>query len=231
MSYLGLVRPIFHSYVNKHCKDPKILEIGIDKGQSTLPIIQNLIYSHQFFDLACVDIKVDHTFVEQVAQLSGVSVEGVDQPSRARIRIYEENSVELLAKFLKWEKGKFDLVFIDGDHNYITVRRELELVKKLVKETGLIICDDFNGRWSERDLFYSERPGYENTNLLKRQSIMGKHGVKPAVTDFIDENPNWSGSGTSSWEPIIMYRSDVWKEISVQPHEILRDAFINFEKI
>jgi len=233
MSYLGFIRPIFNSYVNKHCKNPRVLEIGIDRGQSTIPIIQNLIFSHDSFDFACVDIKVNHTFIEQVGQFSGLSVVGIDSPGKKELRVYEKNSLEILQKFIIHEEEKFDLVFIDGDHNYITVRQELDFVSNLIKKTGVIVCDDFNGRWAFNDLFYSERPGYENTKLMKREIFEDKFGVQPAVTDFVNANPLWSGWSSSEYEPIILYRNDVWSEFKSMstPTGHLKDGIFQFNKI
>ena len=52
-------------------------------------------------------------------------------------------------------KSKFDLVLVDGDHNYKTVSRELELIQAVIHPRTIIVCDDYNGRWSENCLLYT----------------------------------------------------------------------------
>ena len=39
---------------------------------------------------------------------------------------------------------KFDIVFLDGDHNYFTVYNELHLLQNLLHPRSVIICDDYN---------------------------------------------------------------------------------------
>ena len=55
-----------------------------------------------------------------------------------------------------------DLIFIDGGHDYSTVKNDLNLSKKIISQNGTILCDDYN-------LTYAA-------------------GVKKAIDEFINEN-------------------------------------------
>ena len=54
------------------------------------------------------------------------------------------------------------MIFIDGGHDYKTVKNDLNLCKKIVSQNGTILCDDYN-------LTYAD-------------------GVKKAIDEFLKEN-------------------------------------------
>ena len=58
--------------------------------------------------------------------------------------------------------NNIDLIFIDGGHDYTTVKNDLDQSKKIISQSGTILCDDYN-------LSYAE-------------------GVKKAIDEFIKEN-------------------------------------------
>ena len=39
---------------------------------------------------------------------------------------------------------KIDYVFLDGGHKYETVKKDLELLIKVLENKGTILCDDYN---------------------------------------------------------------------------------------
>ena len=58
--------------------------------------------------------------------------------------------------------NNIDYVFLDGGHKYETVKSDLTCLVKIIKNNGLILCDDY-------DLTYAP-------------------GVKKAINDFVREN-------------------------------------------
>lgn len=44
----------------------------------------------------------------------------------------------------KWGSGTIDIAFIDGEHTYDAVRRDLSLLEHLMTPTGVIVLDDFH---------------------------------------------------------------------------------------
>ena len=63
---------------------------------------------------------------------------------------------------IKIQINNIDLIFIDGGHDYTTVKNDLDQSKKIISQSGTILCDDYN-------LSYAE-------------------GVKKAIDEFIKEN-------------------------------------------
>jgi len=230
MSYLGLVKPIINSYLSG-LHYPKILEIGVDSGQTALPLVQNLTNRFDQFLYIGVDILVQPLVVETFSQFDSVSLYPFDEQSGRDVFLFEGNSLEWLPQ--NQNKGPiFDMVLLDGDHNYFTVIQELEYLQPLLKPTSIIVCDDFNGRWANKDLFYSEKPEYAPVELATPRQNTEKVGVQPAVRDFLRDHAEWVGFHYPELDPILLYRSDVWEKLTTEgtPGKFIptRDMLINF---
>lgn len=216
MSYLGYTRHIVDGYLSR-ISHPRILEIGVDKGQTTLPLIHNLSMVHgeqgtgNGFIYVGVDIKMRETFMEQVCQMTGIwcKNEGtIAQPkvSDGVVLLYENNSLDILGG---WNPElKFDLVMIDGDHNYHTVKNELKLLQSCTKPTTVFLCDDFDGRYAKEDLWYSEKEEYTDNEMATARVETEKSGVRDAILDFSKEDENdwqvWCKPGLDAclmWKP------------------------------
>lgn len=64
---------------------------------------------------------------------------------------YHDNFISLLRKdsrnayrHFKTEGYEFDLIFLDGDHSYETVKWEIEHYYKLIKKNGILCGHDYN---------------------------------------------------------------------------------------
>ena len=57
------------------------------------------------------------------------------------IEIMQGNANEVLKKI---DVTKYDYVFLDGGHKYETVKKDLQLLKNVLNNNGLILCDDYN---------------------------------------------------------------------------------------
>lgn len=201
MSYHGLI-PLVKSYLQKlKCSSPAILEIGVDRGVTFLSLTTYLARTHEHFFALGVDILVQETAALQLQYLD------LTQEKQMAVLI-EGNSLNFLPELIKQE-AHFDVVMLDGDHNYDTVSKELVLLKSLVNENSIIVVDDYDGRWSERDLWYAERDGYENVKLASAKVDTEKHGVKPAVDDFLIANPNWKLLKPVPGEPIVLIQQPI----------------------
>jgi hypothetical protein len=60
-----------------------------------------------------------------------------------------ENNIELkkgnsLSILPKTDLKIFDMIFVDGGHSYETVKFELEIILKNIKNTCLVVCDDYS---------------------------------------------------------------------------------------
>jgi len=222
MSYLGYIKTIFDGYPLPSL--PVVIEIGVDQGHSTLPIIQNLASRFKSSVYLCCDIKFKQIVGEQFINFNNVYVKGVDNlkeigESGCHVFPYELNSLDWLANMTNYrsdiDKGFVDIAFVDGDHNYYTVSNELKMIKKLLKPEGLIVCDDYNGKWANRDGFYSEAESHKDIAIATKRVKSKKEGIMSAVQDFLAENKSWSLWTHSKVDPAILYNLDVWEPLTL----------------
>ncbi len=75
------------------------------------------------------------------------------------VHLIKGNSNKILSKI---EMNKIDYVFLDGGHEYNTVKNDLQCCKDVILNNGVVLCDDY-------DLSYAP-------------------GVKKAIDEFIENN-------------------------------------------
>lgn len=128
-------------------------------------------------------------------------LENLDLTGQQSAFLIEENSLTALPKL---SDRTFDIVLLDGDHNYHTVSQELVMLEKMVNPGGAIIVDDYNGRWGTTDLWYAERDGYTDVSNTTKRVETTKHGVKPAVDEWLISHPTWKAHKLMDGEPIVL---------------------------
>ena len=222
MSYMGFTE-IMTQYCD-HLEVPAVLEIGIDRGQTTLPLLHNLvnITGGAFFYVG-IDIRSDATFTNQILQMRDIRPVLIKQDSREEIgksfdTIEEEkfpanaviiwgNSLDVLP-VLKSRNLKFDLVLIDGDHNYDTVSQELSFLKDITYPASLVVCDDYNSeRHSNKDssyISYDSHSGvvdkFTELDLNRAKGV----GANQAIDDWIEKEGDWSVRFLKDLEPALL---------------------------
>lgn len=175
------------------------MEIGVDVGQTLIPIIQNFTALRLPFSYTGVDIRKDENLVEILNQFI------LDKNHIVRYEI--ANSLDWLPKC----KKEYDIIFLDGDHNYQTVFSELNHIKNILSPGGFLVCDDYqNSKWSKNDLYYSTRESHSGIDIATRQpKETKKAGVKAAIDDWIMENPGWEIKiPLKNCEAVIIKRKD-----------------------
>lgn len=177
---------------------PRLLEIGVDRGVTLIPLVAFLARTGMPFVAVGVDVKIQ----EQVALI----LSNIDVSTTQKVFCIESNSLDVLPKLVASDT-KFDVVLIDGDHNYYTVSRELQIVEGLVHDASVIVCDDYDGRWSEVDLWYAERPGYEDISTVTPRVETEKHGVKAAVDEWLASHPAWRKHQPIRGEPVLLVKT------------------------
>lgn len=197
MSYHGTI-PLVKNFLRTLTHPPAVLEVGVDRGVTFLSIVTFMARTKQEFLAVGVDVKVQ----EQVS----IMLHHLDLQPKQSAFLLEKNSLEALPLMVE-QKMKFDVIFLDGDHNYHTVSNELVTLQSLITDTGIIVVDDYEGRWSERDLWYVDRPGYEDVSIASSKVDTEKHGVKPAVDEFLAANPEWKKLAPVGGEPVILTRT------------------------
>jgi hypothetical protein len=181
MAYHGYI-PFITQYLSNLSKTSnrkiKILEIGLLYGVTTHCISSNLNLCNVDFDYHGVDLKIR----DEVKIYAAYSL---FLPNN-KLKLYEDNSLNYLEKC----KEKFDIILVDGDHNYATVKKECSFISSLLAdENSLIIFDDYYGRWGRKDLFYKDRDGWKNNKkFIDLENIEGKEGVGTAIDEFMKDN-------------------------------------------
>jgi hypothetical protein len=218
----------------RHVESPNILEIGIDKGHSCFTIVHNLYHMFDKFSYTGIDIIVDPKIPDALNKMYGINVFSQENYKDFNVKIIEKNSLSFLQENISIDRQDYDIVFVDGDHNYFTVSHELSMIDKISNNNTLIVCDDYFGKWSERDGFYSERDDYLHTRQNLENSTefnengsvkidpakatapisLERKGVKNAIDDFLRENDHWSilafknKETEINYESVILYKSE-----------------------
>lgn len=119
---------------------------------------------------------------------------------------------------------RFDLVFIDGDHNWYTVFNELKLIEHRCKKEDhpfpLIFFHDIGWPYGRRDLYYDP----DNIPELYRKPYKQK-GMVPGQTDLADDgglNPDLCNA---------VYENDLQNGVLTAIEDFIQDTGFDLELI
>ena len=130
--------------------------IGLDlfekSDQNKSEIIPNLNFSNPFK-------KIYFQYIKRQDPYSLEAVEELLKRFKKNVHLIKGNSNQILKKI---EMSKIDYVFLDGGHDYETVKNDLNNCIEVVNNFGTVLCDDY-------DLSYAP-------------------GVKKAIDEFVSEN-------------------------------------------
>jgi predicted O-methyltransferase YrrM len=109
------------------CAEPKrLLEIGSYHGYTALFLAQHVSPEAR---IVTIDRHPDH----------GEAYRKTSAGSRIERRVGETDR----AMFAQDEPGSYDLIFIDADHSYESVRNDTELILPLLSPAGFIVWHDY----------------------------------------------------------------------------------------
>ena len=181
MSYHSLL-----PFVAEYCKlfpKPALLEIGVDYGKTPLSLLSWIPEAN--FNYFGIDIHISESLLNTL---------DYHNIGNNRIVFNVANSLNILPALVDLNKETNALVFtcilVDGDHNYYTVKKELDYLLNFADKYTIFLCDDYYGKWSEKDLYYSERGHHKDIAATERRHTL-KRGVKAAVDEFLEENSNY----------------------------------------
>ena len=136
-------------------EDPSvILDIGTARGFSAITMARALIDADAEGKVFTVDIA-DHLSKlvwhgqknDPKDPLAGISISRSEVWSRwfqeesGRVTPMHSHSHNILGS---WDYGIIDVAFIDGEHTYDAVKRDLSILENLMAPTGVIVLDDYH---------------------------------------------------------------------------------------
>ena len=153
---------------NKSITD--ILEIGTFDGFNAL-LLSNLFPNS---NIDTIDLpENDDDFINFYNRKDNISKFIQDRNNilskNKNINFFPLNSLKLLN-----HKKKYDLIWIDGAHGYPMVCIDIINSLHILKENGLILCDDvhLNLNQINSDKMYRSIASYETLNELKKQNLI-----------------------------------------------------------
>jgi len=185
-----ILLPIIEKIKAKH-----IVEIGCDTGKNTINILEY-----------CSKNNAKLSAIDPVPKFDVKSWKLKYGPL---FNFYQELSLNALPLI-----KNYDVVLIDGDHNWYTVYNELKIIEKTCKDNSfpIIFLHDIGWPYGRRDLYYNPeniplayRQPYKKLGILPNQSSLTnegglnkylynsiyennlKNGVLTAIEDFISE--------------------------------------------
>ena len=112
--------------------------IGLDlfkkNQENESEIIPNTNFSNQFKQIYFKYIKRQDPYTIE-------AVEDLLKKFKENIHLIKGNSNTVLKKI---DMSKIDYVFLDGGHDYETVKNDLNCCSEVVDNNGTILCDDYN---------------------------------------------------------------------------------------
>lgn len=161
-------------------KPKAIVEIGSAGGGNTDKLLK---YCHR-----------NEATLHVVDPAPRYDVEEYQQKHGKRLVFHKDLSVDALP-----EIDGFDVVLIDGDHNWYTVFNELELIEETCKERSqgfpLVMLHDVGWPYGRRDLYYNP-----DTIPEEYRQPYDRKGMRPGTVDLLDEGGLNSGFPNALWE-------------------------------
>jgi hypothetical protein len=109
------------------CTNPKwLMELGSYRGYTALFLAHHISPDAR---IVTIDRHPDH----------GEAYRGISLASRIERRVGETDR----AMFAGDEPASYDLIFVDADHSYASVRNDTELVLPLLSPSGFIVWHDY----------------------------------------------------------------------------------------
>ncbi len=169
------VLPNRFALIDKVPKGGVMAEIGVDQGSFSLEILTR-----------CQPEKL-HLFDIDISRLSNPAIlRELDQGS-PRLKTHVGDSSYNISKM---PDGYFDMVYIDGDHEYQGVKKDIMAVLPKMKSAGVIVFNDY-AVWSASSMYHC--------------------GVARAVHEFCLEHPwkfRYLALQTMMYNDVMLVRED-----------------------
>lgn len=231
IQYSILSAPVRHVFMmgiiwyltqKKSIENLQVLEIGSWYGASALSWAQGLkLHNQSKGTINCVDawvpffdrnIHQDDVYVLMENSLASDVAYNIflhnmkSLPSTINCQHFRGKSQNILPLLTQ----AFDVVFIDGDHTYKAVKKDIEQSLHLVKESGIICGDDLNLQLHQCDAA-TVRANPDKDFIKDPKTGRNYHpGVTLAVAEIFGEVSMWGGF----WA--LQKIQGKWQKISLQ---------------
>jgi predicted O-methyltransferase YrrM len=221
--HIFMMASIWHLTKDQKRDDFKILEVGSWVGASALSFAQGLTHhNNSKGTITCVDawkpffdrekhhgdgyqVMEQALGTETAYQLFSHNVSTLPSEITCQhLRGQSENILPLL------RSDTFDIIFIDADHNYTPVLRDIKNSLDLVKDGGIICGDDLNLQLHEVDKDLALRHAEEDFIKDPKTNRNYHPGVTLAVAEIFGEVSSWGGF----WA--MQKQGSSWKKISLK---------------
>jgi predicted O-methyltransferase YrrM len=156
---------LFNTIVDNPSGKLKIAEIGVYHGRGTALICVDLINKGVDFEYHAID-----HFEGSPEHVKGIDYETITRnnliPLKDLITIHKNNSVSQSSLY---EDEYFDIVYIDGAHDYDSVKNDIQSWLPKVKPGGFICGDDYCTSWPGVYEAVNEMFGEDNINAIGNQ--------------------------------------------------------------
>jgi len=146
LNYLGFsfkdlrVRPSIKFMKERNRRKLKCIEIGTLYGDNALNMLKNLDIAEIF----CIDPYLDYSdykedFAHNVVEKAEFIAKDKLRKYSLKVKFVKEFSDKAAKKF---KNGQFDFIYVDGNHSYKYVKKDLELYYPKLKNNGVLAGDD-----------------------------------------------------------------------------------------
>jgi predicted O-methyltransferase YrrM len=195
-------------YLTKEAKKSQlqIMEVGSWVGASALSWAQGLkIHNEAKGTLTCVDAWKPFFNREKMDNQVYITMEqALDTETAYHLFLHNISCIpkSIVCQHLRGQsenilpllrKNEFDIIFIDADHAYTPVWKDLRNALSLVKEGGIICGDDLNLQLSEVDRDVAMQHAEDDFIKDPKTGRNFHPGVTLAVAEMFEEVSSWGG--------------------------------------
>jgi len=122
--------------------NPKMIEIGSYMGESTL-VFGSMI---NWEEINCIDPLEGEEIMNDISKLNWtqVGVNFLHNTQYFNVKHFRDYSYNVADKF---KEGEYDFLYIDANHEYESVKKDLELYVPKIKTFGIIGGHDYTDSW------------------------------------------------------------------------------------